>query len=102
MSCSVGHRLGLDPAWLWLWLWPRLAATALIRPLAWDLPYAMGAALKKKCIIKKVKRKPTEWEKIVENPVSDRIILSVFNIQNIYLKNFYGKFPAWCSGNKFN
>ena len=30
-----------------LWLWPRLAATAPIRPLAWELPYAMGAALKK-------------------------------------------------------
>ena len=28
-----------------LWLWRRLAATALIRPLAWESPYAMGAAL---------------------------------------------------------
>ena len=24
--------------WLWLWLWP--AAVALIRPLAWEPPYA--------------------------------------------------------------
>ena len=30
-----------------LWLWHRLAATAPIRPLAWDPPYAMGAALEK-------------------------------------------------------
>ena len=28
-------------------LWCRLAATALIEPLAWEPPYAMGVALKK-------------------------------------------------------
>ena len=31
-----------------LWLWCRLAATAPIRPLAWELPYAMDKALKSK------------------------------------------------------
>ena len=31
-----------------LWLWYRLVATALIAPLAWEPPYATGAALKKK------------------------------------------------------
>ena len=31
----------------WLWLWQRLAAAAPIRPLAWELPYAEGAALKR-------------------------------------------------------
>ena len=41
MSCGVGHRCGLDP--MLLWLWHRLAATALIRPLAWEPPYAMSA-----------------------------------------------------------
>ena len=30
-----------------LWLWRRPAAKALIRPLAWELPYNMGAALKR-------------------------------------------------------
>ena len=30
-----------------LWLWHRLAATAPIRPLAWEPPYAMGADLEK-------------------------------------------------------
>ena len=30
-----------------LWLWRRLAAVAPIRPLAWEPPYAAGAALKK-------------------------------------------------------
>ena len=32
MSCGVGHTL--------LWLWHRLVATTLIRPLAWEPPYA--------------------------------------------------------------
>ena len=31
---------------LWLWVW--LAAVAMIQPLAWELPYAVAAALKKK------------------------------------------------------
>ena len=35
-----------------LWLWCRLAAVALIRPLAWEPPYAASAALKKKKISK--------------------------------------------------
>ena len=34
-----------DPVLLWLWC--RLAAVAPIRPLAWELPHVMGAALKK-------------------------------------------------------
>ena len=31
---------------MWLWLWCRPEATALIRPLVWEPPYAMGVALK--------------------------------------------------------
>ena len=30
-----------------LWLWPRLASAAPIGPLTWELPHAMGVALKK-------------------------------------------------------
>ena len=37
----------LGSALLWLWLWHRLAATALMGPQAWELPYAMNAALKR-------------------------------------------------------
>ena len=47
VSCGVGHRCYLDLAWLWLWLWCRLAAVALIQPLAWELPYAVDTALNK-------------------------------------------------------
>ena len=50
MSCGVGHRYGSDLELLWLWC--RLVATALIGPLAWEHPYASGAALKKKRQIK--------------------------------------------------
>ena len=46
MSCGGGPRCGPDPAWLWLW--PRPAPEALIQALAWDPPYATGAALKAK------------------------------------------------------
>ena len=45
MSCGVGLRFDSDLALLWLWC--RQAATAPIRPLAWEPPYATGAALKK-------------------------------------------------------
>ena len=45
MSCGVGCRRGSDVALLWLW--QRLAATALLRPLAWEPPYAVGEALKR-------------------------------------------------------
>ena len=47
-----GHRHGSDPALLWLWC--RLAGAALIRPLGWEFPDAMCAALEKS---KKKKKK---------------------------------------------
>ena len=31
-----------------LWLWRRPAAAVPVQPLAWELPYAAGAALKRK------------------------------------------------------
>ena len=40
----VGGRRGLDSELLWLWCRP--AATALMGPLAWELPFAAGVALK--------------------------------------------------------
>ena len=52
MSCGVGCKRDSDL--VLLWLWRRLAATAPIRPLAWEPPYAAGTALKK---TKKKKKK---------------------------------------------
>ena len=45
MSCGVVCRCGSDLVSLWIWLW--LAAAAPIQPLAWELPYGTGVALKK-------------------------------------------------------
>ena len=42
VSCGVGRRCSLDLVLLWLWC--RLAAVAPIPPLAWEPPYATGAA----------------------------------------------------------
>ena len=58
MSCGVGRRHSLDPELLCLWL----AAVALIRPLAWEFPYALGVALKRK------KKKKRERERARERP----------------------------------
>ena len=55
MSYGVGCRCHSDPALLWLWRRP--AATALIRPLAWEPPYATGAALEKGKETRKKKKK---------------------------------------------
>ena len=44
-------------------LWHRLAAAASIQPLAWELPYAMGAALKSKK--KKGKENAKVFSKVV-------------------------------------
>ena len=43
MSCGVGLRRSSDPTLLWLWRRP-VATAAPIGPLAWEPPYAVGAA----------------------------------------------------------
>ena len=40
----IGHRHSSDPMLLWLWCRP--VAVVLMWPLAWELPYATGMALK--------------------------------------------------------
>ena len=54
MSSGVGHRH--SSGLVLMWLWCKLAAAAPIGPLTWELPYAMGAALK----TKKKKKKNTK------------------------------------------
>jgi len=51
-SYCIGHRCGLDLV-LW-WLWGRLAAVALIRHLARELPYAADEAIKRKKVLEVV------------------------------------------------
>ena len=45
MTCGIGCRCGSDLVLLWL------AATALIRPLAWEPPYAASVSLKDKKMV---------------------------------------------------
>ena len=51
MSCGVSR--GCDSDHALLCLWSRPAAAALIRPLAWEPPFAAGAALKNKTKVSK-------------------------------------------------
>ena len=62
----MSHRRGLDP--VLLWLWRSLAATAPIRPLAWEPPYAAGAAqeMAKKRQKKKKKGKIKKKKKVLK------------------------------------
>ena len=56
MSCGVGCSRSSDLALLWLS--GRPVATSLIRPRAWEPPYASGAALEKAKRPKTNKKKP--------------------------------------------
>ena len=58
MSCGVGLKYISDLALLCLWCRP--AAVALIGPLAWELLYAMGTALKTKTKTKNRKKREKE------------------------------------------
>ena len=105
MSCGVGCRHGLDPKLLWLWCRP--AAIALIGPLAWESPYAAGAALektKKQKNKKKQKKKPKTlnskhrskgsknlhvhwgWHRVAEL----QVILVLFPSYSSEVSSFYG------------
>ena len=44
-NCGIGCGCGSDLKLLWLWCSPTAAAP--IRPLAWELPYPTGVALKR-------------------------------------------------------
>ena len=59
MSCGVDHRSGSVLALLWLW--HRLAAAALIGPLAWESSYAMGAALKRQTQQQQQQQQQQQW-----------------------------------------
>ena len=74
MSSGVGCRHSSDPELPWLW--GRLAATAPIRPPAWEPPYAVAAALEKD---KKQKTKPTQY--ISQNYV---FIFTLSRLQNTF------------------
>ena len=75
MSCGVGHRRGSDPMLLWLWCRP--AATAPIGPLAWEPPYAEGAAQE---IAKRPKKKKKIYQVFGISLFSSRLCMSRKNL----------------------
>ena len=60
VSCGVGYRCGSDPELLWLWRRP--TATALIRPLPWEPPYAAGVPQEIATKTKKDKRQKKKFK----------------------------------------
>ena len=98
MSCGVGHRCGLDPTLLWLWCRP--VATAPIRPLAWEPPYAAGAAqeMTKKRMMNEAQGGEYSWS-LYEWPVQGNLIEDKSFEGGQVVKNpTLSEFPSWLSG----
>ena len=70
MSCGVGCRCGSDLALPWLWC--RREATAPIRPVAWEPPYAVGVALKERKTNKQTNKTRPKKRNEVLAPDQDR------------------------------
>ena len=79
MSYGVGCRHGSDSTLLWLWCRP--AAAAPIRPLAWELPYAVGVPPPKKKTISYFKvKEETYFLKIYKSCQVSRELWQVVRI----------------------
>ena len=88
MSCGVGPRCGSDPTLLWLWCRP--VSTGPIQPLAWEPPYASGAALEN---AKRQKKKKKKKRLGTEKRKNMRIDIKNFNSCNLhYSTKFYCKY----------
>ena len=81
MSSGVGGRRGWDPALLWLLR--SLVTTALIRPLAWEPPYAAGAAQE---IPKRQKKKKEQIKKKKEIFPFSFLVLCIWFLSQILLR----------------
>ena len=78
MSCGVDIRHSLDPVLLWLWC--RLAAAALVQPLAWELPGP--------------KKQKTEEQKTRNKPNADGVLRqSVFFVESFNFSGPHFTFP---------
>ena len=86
MSCGVGGRHSSDLALLWLCRRP--AATAPIRPLTWEPPYALSEALKRtKNQLNLDERKGDNWGRRWEQ---------VIKAKGTVLVTSQGHKTAWC------
>ena len=85
MSCGVGCRRASHPALLW---W-RPAATAPIRPLAWEPPYATGGAQE---MAKRQKQKQTNKKRTLEEIKEQKNTYEIYKKQrrnSSYKPNYY-------------
>ena len=94
-SWGLSHRCGWDMALLWLWQ----RSAAPIWPLAWELPCAMSAALKKTKKKKKKKKKYVKHQsRCSVNNSNCSYIFSVYlhSVLFIFLYFYYGWFAVFC------
>ena len=87
MGCSIGCRCGLDLALLWLWHRP--AAVAPIQPLAWELPYATDAALKRKK--QKTKQKKNHIHSTTYTIINKDLLYNIGNSTQHSVLTYMGK-----------
>ena len=91
MSCGIDRRCSSDPVLLWLPCRP--AAAALIGPLAWEPPYATGAAVKNKKTKKEKEKEGSKFYFPIELS-SDKLGISHCCKMNSH-HAVYSYFPHW-------
>jgi len=89
VSCGVGQRYGSDPALLWLWLGQQLQLQLKIQPLAWELPYAAGEALKSKNKNKTKQNKQKPKSKQQKNYFNCYLNIILYGFTCILMKYLY-------------
>ena len=83
LNYGKGHGYGSDLVLLWLWC--RLAAVALIQPLAWEFPYATGeVALRKKKDKKKIFMKQYNLQFKSSPKGTTKIFFSRLNFEHLF------------------
>ena len=90
MSCGVGCNYGSNLALLWLWRRP--AAAAPIQCLAWELPYATGAALKRQKTCKYVYPilVSKHFNVVMLRPENIVYMYYFFSLIDIFQSSFFG------------
>ena len=93
MSCGEGRRHGSDLVLLWPWC--RLAATAPIRPLAWEAPYATGTALEM-AKRQKTKTKTKNYPALSTNVFPSLLLVFLMPSSPFFLGLFMSSIPFCC------